>query len=281
MCGIAGALHLSLGQIPDINIQLNVMNQLQRHRRPDGEGIWIHPRQQVGFAHRRLSIIDLTTGNQPMHNGIGSIRIVFNSDIYNFQELRAMLLHLRNAGAASARRQTRETLDISQQAQLILSIGRLTDQKGHIYLVNVQPRILSYFPKAMVLLAGDGSARQELEKWVRALERGEAVRFLGTCADAPTLMVTADLFVLPSISEGVPNAQLKAMGMGLPVLASRLACVEEIVTHGQTCYLTSPGEAVALGEAIISLLENFGLCQRLGKAGRELVEKRCAQERMC
>ena len=53
MCGIAGALHLSLGQIPDLNKQLNVMNQLQRHRGPDGEGIWIHPRQQVGFAHRR------------------------------------------------------------------------------------------------------------------------------------------------------------------------------------------------------------------------------------
>ena len=59
MCGIAGALHLSLGQIPDLNKQLNVMNQLQRRRGPDGEGIWIHPRQQFGFAHRRLSIVDL------------------------------------------------------------------------------------------------------------------------------------------------------------------------------------------------------------------------------
>ncbi|MCJ7531800.1 MAG: asparagine synthase (glutamine-hydrolyzing) [Anaerolineales bacterium] len=90
MCGIAGALHLSLGQIPDLNKQLNVMNQLQRHRGPDGEGIWIHPRQQVGFAHRRLSIVDLTTGNQPMRDPGGNW-VTYNGEIYNYVELRQEL----------------------------------------------------------------------------------------------------------------------------------------------------------------------------------------------
>lgn len=66
------------------------MNQLQRHRGPDGEGIWIHPRQQVGFAHRRLSIVDLTTGDQPMGDPGGNW-ITYNGEIYNYVELRQEL----------------------------------------------------------------------------------------------------------------------------------------------------------------------------------------------
>lgn len=66
------------------------MNQLQRHRGPDGEGIWIHPCQQVGFAHRRLSIVDLTTGNQPMRDPGGNW-VTYNGEIYNYVELRQEL----------------------------------------------------------------------------------------------------------------------------------------------------------------------------------------------
>jgi glycosyltransferase involved in cell wall biosynthesis len=183
--------------------------------------------------------------------------------------------------AIVARQKTREVLGISLQAQLLLSVGRLTDQKGHIYLVDAMPYVLSHFPDALVLLAGDGSTRQGLEERVRELGIGGAVRFLGTRSDIPALLAAADLFVLPSISEGMPNALLEAMGMGVPVVAFFLGCVEEIVTHGETGYLVFPGDARALGEAIVSLLENLDLRMRLGKAGRELVEKKYTLEQMC
>lgn len=87
MCGIAGALSLSAVPVADLINKLAVMNQLQQHRGPDGEGCWQHAKGQVGFAHRRLSIIDLTTGDQPMTDGNGNW-ITYNGEIYNYIELR-------------------------------------------------------------------------------------------------------------------------------------------------------------------------------------------------
>ncbi|HWR67667.1 MAG TPA: asparagine synthase (glutamine-hydrolyzing) [Desulfomonilia bacterium] len=90
MCGIAGILTLDGNNYPRLNDHLKVMNHLQRHRGPDGEGIFIHPRGHTGFAHRRLSIIDLKTGGQPMADRAGNT-ICYNGEIYNYLELRREL----------------------------------------------------------------------------------------------------------------------------------------------------------------------------------------------
>lgn len=90
MCGIAGAIDLSGRPIADLPRRLEVMNELQAHRGPDGQSVWMHERHQVGFAHRRLKIIDLTTGDQPIGDGAGSW-ISYNGEIYNYIELRAEL----------------------------------------------------------------------------------------------------------------------------------------------------------------------------------------------
>jgi asparagine synthase (glutamine-hydrolysing) len=87
MCGIAGALSLSLEEIPGLSRRLEAMNRLLKHRGPDGEGLWRHSRGHAGFAHRRLSIIDLTTGDQPMTDPAGNW-ITYNGEIYNYIELR-------------------------------------------------------------------------------------------------------------------------------------------------------------------------------------------------
>jgi asparagine synthase (glutamine-hydrolysing) len=88
VCGIAGIISLSSETVPDIQQRLQVMNELIRHRGPDGEGSWIHPQSSVGLTHRRLAIIDLSpSGKQPMSDGAGNW-IVFNGEIYNYIELR-------------------------------------------------------------------------------------------------------------------------------------------------------------------------------------------------
>jgi asparagine synthase (glutamine-hydrolysing) len=96
MCGIAGCLSITGGTPPDLASRLTRMSRLIAHRGPDGQGGWIHPRGHVGLAHRRLAIIDLDTGHQPMTDGSGNW-IVFNGEIYNYLELRAQLgpTHLR------------------------------------------------------------------------------------------------------------------------------------------------------------------------------------------
>lgn len=90
MCGIAGTISLSLKRINHLKRSLEVMNGLQRHRGPDEEGIWTHRHGHVGFAHRRLSIIDLSTGQQPMNHRNGNW-ITYNGEIYNYLELREEL----------------------------------------------------------------------------------------------------------------------------------------------------------------------------------------------
>src|ERR1043165_317154 len=90
MCGIAGLLNLADAPVPDLGRRLGVMNHLIRHRGPDGEGFWRHASGRAGFAHRRLSIIDLSTGDQPMTDGEGNW-ITYNGETYNYLELREEL----------------------------------------------------------------------------------------------------------------------------------------------------------------------------------------------
>jgi asparagine synthase (glutamine-hydrolysing) len=90
MCGIAGVINLDYDSIPNINRRLALMNEIQTHRGPDGEGIWQHSHEYIGFAHRRLSIIDLNTGSQPMRDNAGNW-ITYNGEIYNYLELRQEL----------------------------------------------------------------------------------------------------------------------------------------------------------------------------------------------
>jgi asparagine synthase (glutamine-hydrolysing) len=90
MCGIAGIISLKSDPIENLQPKLEVMDYLQKHRGPDGHGFWIHSTNRIGFAHQRLSIIDLNTGDQPMQDPSGNW-IVYNGEIYNYLELREEL----------------------------------------------------------------------------------------------------------------------------------------------------------------------------------------------
>src|SRR3954467_15072447 len=87
MCGIGAILNLRGQPVEDLDRRLAHMNDVLRHRGPDGEGMWVHPHRHVGFAHRRLEIIDLHTGSQPMTDERGNW-ITYNGEIYNYIELR-------------------------------------------------------------------------------------------------------------------------------------------------------------------------------------------------
>ena len=94
MCGIAGIYNLKKHANSNYERYLKVMNVLQRHRGPDGEGIWMHPKNFLGLSHVRLSIIDLETGQQPMQNTSGNV-VTYNGEIYNYLELRDSLCDYR------------------------------------------------------------------------------------------------------------------------------------------------------------------------------------------
>src|SRR5262249_36859850 len=110
-----------------------------------------------------------------------------------------------------------------------------------------------------------------LEAQARSLGIADRVAFLGHRRDVPALLQVADLFVLPSLFEGLPLAALEAMAAGEPVIASRISGTDEAVADGTTGVLVPPGNPTALAQAIRTVLNDHGLAERLGAAGRARV----------
>ncbi len=160
------------------------------------------------------------------------------------------------------------------------TIGRLEEQKGHGYLLEAVPAMAAAIPDLQVLLVGDGRLRQALERRCRELAVEERVHFLGTRRDLALLYRAMDVFVLPSLWEGLPLALLKAMAAGLPVVATRVSGVEEVIVEGVNGRLVPPGQPGELAQAIIELAARPDLWPRLGQAARETVAASYSLEAM-
>lgn len=157
----------------------------------------------------------------------------------------------------------------------LLFVGRLSPQKNLPTLLDALHRL----PPGVdwqLTLAGDGPDRAALESLAGQLSLRERLHFRGWVArpDLPALYRAADLFVLPSWDEGMPNAMLEAMASGLPVLASRIAGNEELVADGLNGYLVPPDDPAALSHHLARLADDADLRRRLGAASRAAAESR-------
>lgn len=176
---------------------------------------------------------------------------------------------------------TRKEAVLDEDAFLILTAGRLWAEKGHIHLVRAMPEVVRAVPKVVLALAGEGVLRPELEAEARKLKVEDHLRFLGVRRDVLNWMAAADLFILPSNSEGMPNALLEAMGLGLPVIATRVGGVPEIIQDGETGCLVPPQDPSALAVAIIALLRSPRERRRLGQNAQEMIRREYQMEKMC
>jgi glycosyltransferase involved in cell wall biosynthesis len=155
-------------------------------------------------------------------------------------------------------------------------IARLAPQKGHTVLVDALPAVIERFPDLRVELVGHEHLTTIAELRAYAEGRGvaEHVTFTGFRDDLPELFARWDVMVLPSLWEGFGLVLLEAMAAGRPVVASRVGPIPEIVLHGETGLLVEPGRADELAAALIEVLANPELGQRLGTAGRRRVVER-------
>jgi glycosyltransferase involved in cell wall biosynthesis len=165
-----------------------------------------------------------------------------------------------------------KTLDVAkpQSAGLrLVMVGRLQAPKDPITLV----RAFALVPRRdfEAVLVGDGPERAAVEDEIRHLGLGPVVHLLGERTDVAELLATADVFVLSTHSEGLPLSVLEAMAAGLPVVASNVGGMPELVAAGVSGLLVPPGDPDALAEAIERLLESPSLAQQLGHAGRRRV----------
>ncbi len=150
---------------------------------------------------------------------------------------------------------------------VIGTIGRLVWQKGYQYLLEAFSVVSRENPQVKLVIGGTGAMRSELESFVRANSLESNVQFCGEISDTRTFLDAIDLYVQPSLSEGCPFTILEAMGSGLPIVASRLAGIEEIIEHNKTGILVPPANASALASAILSLINNKDKALQLGEAG--------------
>jgi len=187
---------------------------------------------------------------------------------------------LQEEGFDKQRTTTRKALEVDETELMLISVGRLTHQKGHGYLLQAMPAIRACIPKAKLFIVGDGPLREELENLTKQLGIQREVQFLGTRTDVPNLLAAADVFIHPSVSEGMPNALLEAMAVGLPCVVSALDAVQDILQHELNSLLVPPSDAVAMSKAVCRLLKDEKLRKVLGSQAQKLVREQFSSQRM-
>jgi glycosyltransferase involved in cell wall biosynthesis len=162
----------------------------------------------------------------------------------------------------------------------LVMVANLRPGKGHATLIDAAALVLQRLPDARFDIIGDGTERERLVRY--AADRGLASAFVfhGHCDDVPAKLAEADVFVLPSESEAFPNAVLEAMAAGLPVVASAVGGILEVVQHDRTGLLVPPRDPVALADALHRVLSDDVLAARVASAGRAVVDTRYSFERM-
>ena len=175
------------------------------------------------------------------------------------------------AALEALRQQRRGSLGIGANERVVGYLGRLSEEKGLVHLIEAIAAMRSATTPVRLLLVGDGPQRAALERQVRALGLGGLVVFAGFQTDAETWLPAFDIFALPSLTEGTPMALLEAMAAGVPVIASAVGGVPKVVTDGVNGLLVPPADVAALVGGLQTLIGNPELRGLLGRAGGETI----------
>jgi glycosyltransferase involved in cell wall biosynthesis len=182
--------------------------------------------------------------------------------------------------ASGAQLQLRKRLGLPEAIFVVLFVGRLEPVKGSDVLLRAWSRLVGQNPARSLLLAlvGDGSERDRLIRLSQELDIASSVRFVGLSDRVIDWLHGADLFVLPSRSEGLSNALLEAMSCGLPTVATAVGGTPEVIEDGTNGLLVPANDDGALADALLCLIENPDLARRLGNAARKTIGGRYSME---
>jgi len=154
----------------------------------------------------------------------------------------------------------------------ILFVSRLIRRKGLQFLIDAIPQIIQAVNCPFVIkVVGDGPDKDDFVAQAEELGVSRYLRFVGYVdhGKLPEYYLDADIFTLPSLAEGMPNVVLEAIGSGLPIVATRVAGSEELVHHGENGFLVEPRDVNALAQALISLINQRGLREKMGLRSKQ------------
>jgi len=174
----------------------------------------------------------------------------------------------------------REAFWLPTNAPIVGCVGALVEHKGHRHLIHAAVDIVRAVPEARVVILGEGELRDELTRMIHELGLERHVLLPGFRPDVLSLLKTFDVFVMPSITEGLGTSILDAMACGKAVVASAVGGIPEVVAAEETGLLVPARNPTALAAAVVRLLGDRALADRFGAAGRTRVEQRFTAERM-
>jgi glycosyltransferase involved in cell wall biosynthesis len=225
------------------------------------------------FVDRFLVVSDALRDAIIAEHGIPAEKV---TRIYNGIEIE----HYSPQKDNGSREAIRHDFKVEDDAFLIGAIGRLVWQKGFAYLIRAIPSILQTFPRTKLLLVGDGPLRLEMEALSENLKIDEHVIFTGFRADVRRILSAIDILVVPSLLEGFPMITLEGMAMAKPIIATKIAGIEEQILNGKSGILVPPEDPNAIAEASIKLRNEESFAHCLGLEARRTVEERFTVEKM-
>lgn len=169
---------------------------------------------------------------------------------------------------AEATNGVRGSLGIPEDAPVVGTVANFRPEKGHRYLLEAAAHVRQSLPDVRFVLVGHGPLEDAIRRQVRQMRLGETVIFTGARDDAQTLTASFDVFALGSVYEGLSIALIEALALGTPAVVTRAGGVTEVVTHGVNAMVVPSRNPVALGDAILSVLKDPSLRQRLIEAGK-------------
>lgn len=174
----------------------------------------------------------------------------------------------------------RSEFGLSEGVRLVGIVGRLFPIKNHRLFFDAAHLIVRRCGDVRFVVVGDGVLRSELEAYVRALGISDRVIFTGWRFDIARIQADLDVLVVSSNNEGTPVSAIEAMASGTPVVATRVGGVPDIIEDGRNGFLVPPGDAEALSEAVLRVLEDRELALRMGSLGRQMALERFSLDRL-
>ena len=165
----------------------------------------------------------------------------------------------------------KKELEIPPGYNVVGTIGRLVPIKGYKYLISAAKKIVEEVDKTVFVIVGDGYLKLELEKYAEALGVRKNIIFTGWRADSSDILYLFDIFVLPSLNEGMGRVIIEAMALGKPVVASSVGGILDLIKDSKNGILVPPRNSDALGNAILQLIRNKDLAEELGNNGKAMV----------
>lgn len=157
-------------------------------------------------------------------------------------------------------------------------VANLRKMKGHKTIVDALPKIQHHVPEVKCLFVGEDLVNQEIHSYVQEKQLDQSIIFTGLRNDIPEILTMLNVFLLPSVWEGLPTSILEAMAMKKPVVASSVGGIPELVEHEKTGWLIPPDNHQALADAVIFLLTHPDIAVNMGQAGYKKVRQRFCTE---